>query len=47
MIPILWAAAVLLAVWGVVRLVRGAILVGTVLIVAGLLAGPGGVSVFR
>lgn len=43
---ILWIAAVILVVWGIVTAVRGAWLMGLVLIVVGLLVGPGGVSVF-
>ena len=43
---ILWIVAVILVVWGIVTLVRGAMLMGIVLIVAGLLVGPGGVSLF-
>lgn len=43
---ILWIAAVILVVWGIVTLVRGAMLMGIVLIVLGLLVGPGGVSIF-
>ena len=43
---LLWLLAVILVVAGVVYLVRGAILYGIVLVVAGLLVGPGGVSVF-
>jgi hypothetical protein len=43
---VLWIIAVLLVVWGVVTLVRGEVLVGAILIVAGLLVGPGGVSLF-
>jgi hypothetical protein len=43
---ILWLIAVILVVAGVVSLVRGAILYGILLIVVGLLVGPGGVSVF-
>jgi hypothetical protein len=31
---------------GIVRIVRGDVLVGAVLIVVGLLVGPGGVSIF-
>nr|WP_246390261.1 GPGG-motif small membrane protein [Nocardioides soli] len=42
----LWILAVILVVSGVVSLFRGAILWGIVLIVVGLLVGPGGVSVF-
>ncbi|WP_181407636.1 GPGG-motif small membrane protein [Nocardioides sambongensis] len=43
---ILWLIAVVLVVLGIVRLVRGDILWGVVLIVVGLLVGPGGVSLF-
>jgi len=43
---LLWLAAVILVVTGVVRLVRGDVLMGVVLIVVGLLVGPGGVSIF-
>jgi hypothetical protein len=43
---ILWVIAVILVIAGVVSLLRGAILAGVVLIIVGLLIGPGGVSVF-
>ena len=43
---ILWILAVILVISGVVSLMRGAVLMGIVLIVVGLLVGPGGVSVF-
>lgn len=43
---ILWVIAVILVISGVVALVRGEALWGIVLIVVGLLVGPGGVSVF-
>jgi hypothetical protein len=43
---LLWLLAVILVVWGIVTLIRGQILMGIVLIVVGLLVGPGGVSVF-
>jgi hypothetical protein len=43
---ILWIIAAILVVAGIVSLVRGSILVGIVLIVLGLLVGPGGVSLF-
>jgi hypothetical protein len=43
---ILWLIAVVLVVAGIVTLVRGAILYGILLIVVGLLVGPGGVSIF-
>jgi hypothetical protein len=43
---ILWLIAVALVIWGIVTLVRGGVLMGIVLIVLGLLVGPGGVSLF-
>ena len=43
---LLWILAVILVVAGIVQLFRGAILWGIVLIIAGLLVGPGGVSLF-
>ena len=46
MLFILWLIAVVLVVWGIVTLVRGQALMGIVLIILGLLVGPGGVSIF-
>jgi hypothetical protein len=43
---ILWLIAVVLVIAGIVSLIRGQMLWGIVLIVVGLLVGPGGVSVF-
>ena len=43
---VLWIIAVILVVAGIVALVRGAVLYGILLIVLGLLVGPGGVSIF-
>jgi hypothetical protein len=43
---ILWILAVILVISGIVAVVRGQMLWGIVLIVVGLLVGPGGVSVF-
>ena len=43
---LLWILAVILVVSGIVSLVRGQMLWGIVLIVVGLLVGPGGVSMF-
>jgi len=43
---ILWVIAAVLVIAGIVALVRGSVLVGIVLIVLGLLVGPGGVSIF-
>jgi hypothetical protein len=42
---VLWILAVVLVVAGIVALIRGAVLAGIVLIIVGLLVGPGGVSV--
>jgi hypothetical protein len=43
---ILWIIAAVLVIAGIVALVRGQIIAGIVLIVVGLLVGPGGVSIF-
>ncbi len=43
---LLWILAVILVVSGIVTLIRGGVLWGIVLIVVGLLVGPGGVSLF-
>jgi hypothetical protein len=43
---LLWILAVILVVAGIVSLLRGQILWGVVLIIVGLLVGPGGVSIF-
>ncbi|WP_188111207.1 GPGG-motif small membrane protein [Nocardioides antri] len=43
---ILWILAVILVVSGIVSLFRGELLWGILLIVVGLLVGPGGVSIF-
>ncbi|SBT50171.1 GPGG-motif small membrane protein [Micromonospora narathiwatensis] len=43
---ILWILAVVLVVAGVLALFRRQILWGIVLIIVGLLVGPGGVSIF-
>ena len=43
---ILWALAVILVIAGIVTLLRGGIVAGIVLIIVGLLVGPGGVSIF-
>ncbi|HEY7668735.1 MAG TPA: GPGG-motif small membrane protein [Actinomycetota bacterium] len=44
---LLWILAVVLVIAGIVALVRGGVLAGVVLIIVGLLIGPGGVSIFR
>jgi hypothetical protein len=43
---ILWLIAVVLVVYGIVTAVRGQLILGIVLVVLGLLVGPGGVSLF-
>jgi hypothetical protein len=43
---ILWLIAVILVIWGIVTIFRGSLLLGIVLIIVGLLVGPGGVSIF-
>jgi len=43
---VLWLIAVILVIAGIVTAVRGQVLYGIVLIVVGLLVGPGGVSLF-
>lgn len=43
---ILWILAVILVVSGIVALFRRQVLWGVVLIIVGLLVGPGGVSIF-
>ena len=43
---ILWLLAVALVCYGIFQLIRGAVLLGVVLIIVGLLVGPGGVSLF-
>jgi len=44
---LLWLASVVLVIVGIVELISGAILFGIILIVVGLLVGPGGVSIFN
>jgi hypothetical protein len=46
MLFLLWLIAVVLVVAGIVYLVRGAVGMGILMIIVGLLVGPGGVSVF-
>ena len=43
---ILWIIAAILVIAGIVTLVRGGVVLGIILIIAGLLVGPGGVSLF-
>jgi hypothetical protein len=44
---ILWIIAAVLVIAGIVTLLRGSVLAGIVLVVLGLLVGPGGVSIFN
>lgn len=46
MATLLWIIAVILVIAGIVALFRRQILWGVVLIILGLLVGPGGVSLF-
>ena len=46
MATLLWILAVILVICGIFAIIRGAILWGIVLIIVGLLVGPGGVSIF-
>ena len=43
---ILWLIAVILVVLGIAAILRHEVIWGVVLIVVGLLVGPGGVSIF-
>ncbi len=43
---ILWIAAVILAIVGIIQLLQGQIILGIVLLVAAALVGPGGYSIF-
>jgi hypothetical protein len=44
---LLWIASVILVIVGIVTLIQGSLVLGIVLIVLGLLVGPGGVSIFN
>lgn len=46
MTTILFIIAAILVIAGIVTIIRGSLLFGIVLIVVGLLVGPGGVSIF-
>jgi hypothetical protein len=46
MTTILWIIAVVLVIAGVLAIVRKQLVFGIILIVVGLLVGPGGVSIF-
>lgn len=46
MASLLWIIAVVLVIAGIVMAVRGQLVSGIVVVVLGLLVGPGGVSIF-
>lgn len=46
MATILWIIAVVLVIAGIVQIVRGGVIPGIIMIIVGLLIGPGGVSIF-
>lgn len=43
----LWIVAVVLAIFGVIQLLQGQIILGIVLLVVAAAVGPGGFSMFR
>lgn len=44
---VLWLIAAVLVIAGIVTAIRGGVIGGVVLVVIGLLIGPGGVSIFQ
>ena len=44
---VLWLIAAVLVIAGIVTAIRGGVMAGIVLVVIGLLVGPGGVSIFK
>jgi hypothetical protein len=44
---ILWIIAVAIAIYGILRLVRGDILIGIILLIVAAAVGPGGYSIFK
>ena len=46
MATLLWLIAAILVIAGIITAIRGQLIFGIVLIVLGLLVGPGGVSIF-
>ncbi len=46
MMTILWIIAAILVIAGILAILRRQVVTGVVLIVVGLLVGPGGVSIF-
>jgi hypothetical protein len=47
MVFILWIIAVVIAIYAILRLVRGDILIGIILLVVAAAVGPGGWSIFN
>jgi hypothetical protein len=47
MVTLLWIIAVVLVIAGIFAILRRQLLWGIVLIIVGLLVGPGGVSIFH
>lgn len=43
---ILWIIAAIFVIGGIITVLRGSVLYGIVLIIIGLLIGPGGISIF-
>ena len=44
---LLWIAAVILVVAGILTMINGSILLGIILVVVGFAVGPGGWSIFK
>jgi hypothetical protein len=44
---VLWLIAAVLVIAGIVTAIRGGVMAGIVLVLIGLLVGPGGVSIFK
>ncbi len=44
---LLWVLAAILVISGIVMAIRGNVVAGVVIIIIGLLVGPGGASVFK
>jgi hypothetical protein len=44
---LLWILAAILVIAGIVTVLRGSVVAGVVLIIVGLLVGPGGANVFK
>jgi hypothetical protein len=44
---LLWLAAVILVIAGIITLFKGGIILGIILIIVGFAVGPGGWSVFK